>query len=596
LDGQEVDAGEYVEAFVEGFRRVYRLIEARRDELQASGGILERFGEDEVRFVARPTAAYAGLLRPSHHPDRLRNAIDWDHAFEGLWPDAAQQPHLIRLIPAEVRDLQGGDVPVFTSRPNSRDLWTSDGERIPEVFEQPAMALVREALSRLGVEDLARQESFIRTAITSLGEGAPSRNNAATPPKLRLTDQREAIDLARAVGDMLCRDVLENESCASWIGITPLGADGRSAIHPLDPGLYDGLSGCSLFLAYLAAETGDKSYERVARKALTLVRRHLDRGRASGVLVASLGAFTGIGGIIYTLSHLAVLWDDASLLDEAKALAADVPALIGADNTLDVIGGSAGAIAALHVLNGISPSDDLLKAAVLCGERLLQEQQPQGTGVAWKTDVDCVRPLTGFSHGAAGIAWALLKLAAWSGEARFRETAEAAIAYERSTFVADQANWPDHRARPGGDQSDLRCEVAWCHGAPGIGLARIDSLRYMDDPDIREEIRIALRTMVESDFGMNHSLCHGALGNLDVLLHAAQRVDDSWWSEAGKRLARETLVGITERGCLCGAQTYLAPPGLMTGLAGVGYGLLRLARPERVPSVLVLAPPQGACA
>jgi lantibiotic modifying enzyme len=34
------------------------------------------------------------------------------------------------------------------------------------------------------------------------------------------------------------------------------------------------------------------------------------------------------------------------------------------------------------------------------------------------------------------------------------------------------------------------------------------------------------------------------------------------------------------------------PPGLMIGLAGVGYGLLRLAAPERVPAVLLLAGPE----
>jgi len=113
----------------------------------------------------------------------------------------------------------------------------------------------------------------------------------------------------------------------------------------------------------------------------------------------------------------------------------------------------------------------------------------------------------------------------------------------------------------------------------------------MDDRETREEIRIALRKTVESDFGMNHCLCHGDLGNLDILLHSAQRVDDSWCSEAGKRLACKTLVGIADGGCLCSRQTSLAPPGLMVGLAGIGYGLLRLACPERVPLMLVLAPP-----
>jgi len=31
----------------------------------------------------------------------------------------------------------------------------------------------------------------------------------------------------------------------------------------------------------------------------------------------------------------------------------------------------------------------------------------------------------------------------------------------------------------------------------------------------------------------------------------------------------------------------------MTGLAGIGYGLLRLAEPKRVSSVLALEPPRG---
>src|SRR4029077_7351245 len=102
-------------------------------------------------------------------------------------------------------------------------------------------------------------------------------------------------------------------------------------------------------------------------------------------------------------------------------------------------------------------------------------------------------------------------------------------AYERSTFVAEEANWPDYRTRVKGDQSDSQFMVAWCHGAPGIGLARADSLEYMDDRETREEIRIALGKTVEADFGRNHCLCHGDLGNLDILLHAGQRGDESRW-------------------------------------------------------------------
>src|SRR5206468_3123474 len=84
----------------------------------------------EVRFVARGTATYAVLLGYCLQPDQLRNAIDRDQMLDSLWLDALQRTRLIRLIPAEVRDIQNGDVPVFTSRPNSRDLWTSEGNRM----------------------------------------------------------------------------------------------------------------------------------------------------------------------------------------------------------------------------------------------------------------------------------------------------------------------------------------------------------------------------------------------------------------------------------------------------------------------------------
>jgi hypothetical protein len=49
---------------------------------------------------------------------------------------------------------------------------------------------------------------------------------------------------------------------------------------------------------------------------------------------------------------------------------------------------------------------------------------------------------------------------------------------------------------------------------------------------------------------------------------------------------------LTARGGFrCGTPGAVAGPGLLTGLAGLGHGLLRLARPDRVPAVLLLRPP-----
>jgi lantibiotic modifying enzyme len=222
--------------------------------------------------------------------------------------------------------------------------------------------------------------------------------------------------------------------------------------------------------------------------------------------------------------------------------------------------------------------------------------------VAWKT-ISQRKPLTGFSHGAAGIVLSLLRLAEVSGEERFRQTALDALAYERSLFSPRWQNWPDLREDPAtatGMESQEQTQheeehtfmTAWCHGAPGIGLARLASLEYIDDAAIREEIDIALKTTVAEGFGRNHSLCHGDFGNLETLLVAAQTLDQSHYHEQLQHITAMLLDSFKTHGWVTGVPLGLETPGLMTGLAGIGYELLRLAEPEKVPSVLLLAPPR----
>ena len=81
------------------------------------------------------------------------------------------------------------------------------------------------------------------------------------------------------------------------------------------------------------------------------------------------------------------------------------------------------------------------------------------------------------------------------------------IAHERVLFDADRGNWLDLRV-----PYEAIFQVTWCHGAPGIGMARLRSLDFVDDSQIRAEIDAALETTVADGFGGNHSLCHGDLG------------------------------------------------------------------------------------
>jgi type 2 lantibiotic biosynthesis protein LanM len=589
LNGAKINVLDYTDAIVAGFTSLYRSVLTHRDELLSDQGPVLRFADDEVRVIMRGTYTYGVLLRESFHPDVLRNALDRDRLFDRLWIPVEYCPHLAKVIPQERQDLQNGDIPLFTTHPNSRDLWSSAHERIADFLDEPGIDPVRQRIKQLSDQDCARQLWFVRASLATLCKaGDGTRWPAYRPSEPTVPAARgRLVAAACGVGDRLEELALRGEDDISWIGLT-LAGQRDWALVPLGLDLYDGLPGVALFLAYLGEISGERRYTELAQAILTTLRRQVERGRSS---LVAIGAFGGWGGIVYVLTHLSMLWDQPDLLTDTEAMVERIRALIERDEQFDIISGAAGCIGSLLSLHRCSPSECTRAAAVQCGDHLVAHAQPMPHGLGWLPKGAGSKPLTGFSHGAAGIAWALLKLATVTGEERFRTTALAALEYERSLFSPESGNWPDLRDPEASGVAGASFAMAWCHGAPGIGLGRLLCLRHLDDPQIRSEIDAALATTLGRGFGNNHSLCHGDLGNLDTLLEASLALGEPRWRAEVDRVAAIILESTRQNGWLCGNPLGVESPGLMTGLAGIGYELLRLAEPDRVPSPLALEPP-----
>jgi type 2 lantibiotic biosynthesis protein LanM len=590
LDGAEVNVLDYRGSLLDGFAHTYRLLLAYRDELLSEEGPLLRFRQDEIRVILRPTRSYAQLLFESYHPDVLRDALDRDRLFDRLWVAAPSAPHLEQVITREHADLWKGDIPIFTTRPGSRDLWHAGHERLPDFFPDAPISGHRAA--QLSEADLARQVWFIGASLTTLS-GATQRMRSAKANGIEQIEPVAHDDLltaACACGDRLLSLAYRGEGDASWLGLSYID-ERRPQVLPVTIDLYEGLSGITLFLAHLGVITRDPRYSELARAALATVKRNIEKSQRE---LTSIGGFAGWGGIIYTLSQLAALWDSTELFDQAESLAKLLPALIEKDKQLDLIGGSAGCIAGLLALYRARPSDHLLATAVQCGERLLSQSRPMSQGIGWLSTAG-PEPLAGVSHGASGFAFALFSLFVAAGEQRFRTAGLQAIDYERSLFRKEAGNWVDRRqstlARGGDQEARDRFCIAWCHGAPGIGLIRLKLLPYLkEDPLVYEEIHTALDTTASQGFAGDHSLCHGNFGNLEVFLEASQILTEPRWKVELSRFTKATLDSIQRDGWICGVPHGIEVPGLMTGLAGIGYELLRLAEPGVVPPILSLEP------
>jgi type 2 lantibiotic biosynthesis protein LanM len=589
LDGRPVDPARHRDAVIAGFERMYRLLRRNRTEMLGEGSPLAAFGAAEVRVIVRPTRGYQNLLRESYHPDVLGNAVLRDALFDRLWAGAPFHPYLGELIPAERRALLEGDIPMFTCRAGGRDLETGGGEAIPEFFDRSGLDRVAGNLAHMSEADLALQLAAIRGSLQALGSSSDLVHRApyGLLEPLRPASSDDLLAAALRVGERIADQAVRGRRDALWLALTPVGRS-HWTYQPVGYELYNGLAGIALFLAQLGACTGDGRFVDLARAAWLPIEGQLRRHAA---YLDRIGGFDGWGGYLYVAFHLAALWGEAERAAEAESWIERLPRWIERAETDDVLEGTAGCLVALLSCHRARPSPAALAAARLCGDRLLARARPQEAGCGWTFRANPV-PLAGFSHGAAGIAWALLHLFGATGEDRFRKAALEGIAYERALYSPARENWPDLRED---EAAGRRLEgeghffTAWCHGASGIGLARLDTLPVLDDAAVRAEIDAAVRTTLADGFGRNHCLCHGDLGNLELLLQAARHLGRPDLEARAYRLAAGVLGSIEKHGYLPGLPVGAELPGLMMGLAGIGYGLLRLARPDAVPAVLLLA-------
>lgn len=593
LRDQAVDLVAYQDALLTGFTTMYRLLWQHREALLADDGPLACCAEDEVRVLLRPTRTYGTVLHAMHHPDMLRDALERDRLVDRLWAEVPSRPYLQHAVQAECAALRAGDIPLFTTPPTSRRLWSGDGAPIDQVCAASGMELVQQQLQRFSEADLQQQIWLIRASLSTVPKTAHHVPQARPPASTSLAPVTPADLLvqASAIGARLDALALREGEDVAWLGITLAPQAQYWSLAPLGVALYDGLPGVALFLAYLGAITDNAPSQQLAATTWETLRRLVEQHPE---MVTSIGAYNGWGGLIYTLTHLATLWEQPRLLDEAEQMVARLPELIARDEALDVIGGAAGCLGSLLALYHVRPTAQTLAVALQCGERLLATAQPMAHGIGWQS-AWMPQALAGFAHGAAGMAWALLRLARVTGMARFATAAQQAIAYERSLFVAAQGNWSVPRefsAFPQRFPDGPPCLTAWCHGAPGIGLGRLTSLPRADDAAMQQDLAVALATTATHGMRGNHSLCHGDLGNLELLLEAQRILGHDAGPPTLPELTAQLLHDIRTHGWRCGNPLGVESPGLMTGLAGIGYGLLRLAAPTRVPSVLALAPPR----
>ena len=569
---------------------MYRFLWQKSTQLLAPQGPLALWAHQQVRFVLRPTRIYYDILERLLHPnflqDGLTRSIELDVLSQG-YTKADSDTRFWAMLKVEIDALEQVDIPYFQANVSSDALPVNAAQSIKRCFVEPSYDRVVTRLANMNNTDLQRQITLIRGAllcrqITSGHTPPPSKAPypSTDTPTVFATETvlHQATQIAAQIRDQAIRSPTGG---ASWI--TPvfnLQAD-RFQLQPMDVDLYGGIGGIGLFLAALAQVSAKEADRNLALAAFQTIREVCQQDQACNSLAArvGIGGASGLGSVIYALVRGGELLGEDGLLADARRLADLItPDRIRSDRAYDVVAGSAGAILGLKALYDSCGDDAVLGPMVDCGQYLLERRtrgQQQAGPRAWAT-MDNIM-LTGFSHGAAGIAYALLRLYQATKDSSFAAAAAEAMAYERSLFSAAAGNWPDLRSSIDGKDRQLSYATAWCHGAAGIGLARLGGLPIQETPEVLAEIEVALKTMGKLGLGTRDHLCCGNLGATELFF--GRRRDFRAADTVG---CRPTTGRKRNRS---GRQKRQFPPSYLPFSKALCLGLLPGVRRHRLPTV-----------
>ena len=593
VDGRYARLADHIDDLVSGFEDYAKFLQ-RQGRDAKFGDMYEGFVGLPVRKVVRATRFYSMLLQRlknsrmmddgatwSAQADFMARLAEWDKNTDVFWPlQRAERSALIAL-----------NVPHFVSPNDESEIHDAAGLSI-RTSGNPGLSRARTRIKKLDQREIDWQVEVIRENTRSLSKSAdPTTAGQAQSAELldltALPTKKVFIAEADKIADELSDHAIRKGPGAAWIGLDWLGDAEAFQLVCLGPDLYNGESGIALFLAAHAAATGRQSSAELARAAVAHLRKKLkSRNAARMARSLGVGGATGLGSIVYALTAMSKCLRDDSLLADAHAAAGlFIDDLIAADKQLDVIGGSAGAVLCLLRLYRDSQSTDVLNRAIKCGEHLIAQSRvgPDG-GRSWVGQGMGKQALNGMSHGAAGFAYALASLSAATGREEFAQAASECLAFENSSYDVGRNNWPDLR---GEGEPSWPCQ--WCHGATGIGLARIAMARQggMDPKTLAGDIRNAVEGATKYWPGGVDTLCCGTLGNVEFFCEAGNALGrDDLRELASRRLAAvlETAAATGDYRWNSGKRQFNL--GLFRGLAGVGYTSLRQAHAS-LPNVLI---------
>ncbi|MDP4177159.1 MAG: type 2 lanthipeptide synthetase LanM family protein [Bacillota bacterium] len=597
LNNNCVNAEDYVTEIMEGFQEMYKIFLKLKDELLQENSIINMFSHQLLRYVFRETKSYYQLIKSSLNSVSMRNGLDWSNKIQsGLASRQFGVESMSNILAYENKSLNKLDIPYFNYWSDSKDLNISSNGIINNFFSKTAFNSLKENLKNLNTDDMQIQIGSIKNSYKMI---VGIKNFASSPKQTsqivssieNSIEEDFFVQQAEKIIDKIIDSRIESPENLNWLHLVPASVKTYN-IEIIESRLYDGKAGIAILLAAMSKISKKKNYKDLVHKIFNPYKSSYYKNQLSCLEKRmNLGIASGLGAIIYSYALSGKFLNENKFNEEALKIIPKLSSeLIDNDTILDIIGGSAGLILSLLALYKETKSEETLLLAICCGKHLLKNRFKSKNGLrAWKhSEILTIeeQPLCGFAHGASGIAYALIKLFKVTAIKEFLDAAEEAILYEDSFLSNDIDQWPDLRECSAAS-GIMKLTNAWCHGASGILITRMEALSCLNKEKMNDDIDRALKIIINTSSNTDH-LCCGAYGRIDVLLTASRKLS----RPDLQKKALELATSVYNKNKLIGRNLILKTkypnPEFFEGMSGIAYTMLRLSSKEEMPSVLSL--------
>ena len=532
---------DYLTDIIYGFNFTYDCIQSLKNKIMT---IVEKYDFLTCRVIFRQTTHYSLLL------DLLNSPI-YQNKKENILSKLSYSAYSEGVLVSEKQQLLDGNIPIFKQKFGSVDIF--DSVSTVQTTNLTPIGILKNKLFNLTSNDRQFQEKLIYFSLQGNIELYlnPQFDLKISPSKFE-PDELIIQSINDIKHKIINNSLVASDGTINWFNVS-VGDYDELELEPMDDTLYKGIAGVKLAFHLLSKYNLNTTSDL---KIISSINQSLN---SSNYILNRESFYEGTFG------------------SQLQTFVEKPNKILQNPSQWDVLLGASGTIIGIYQNFKITPAlehiieqyaDYLVKAI----------KKDKSNGYSWFDDSHQDLVNVSFAHGNSGCMTALLISYAILGKTEYFDIFKKAWKSEQK-FILD-SGWEDTR------KTDRTSSANWCHGSTGVLISRLiwyklnKKYKILNEQCIQQlyyEINHSVNDIIDKGLSIkNFSLCHGIMGNLIAL----NEYSLTFSNKEVQKLVQKSLFALCSVGLkkdwLCGVNDLFYNNGLMTGLAGILYGIIKI--------------------